>query len=519
MEAIRLMNEKINVDIRMYLIIALGINDYLYEDIENIYSENKLEYYKCYKESVYYNCPMFSSFTTKKHESIKKIAGIIQWEYSNRKNDIIYSLIKKGYKFTWNYLKNREKISVKDLIQTYDNKFSKVKDVTEMELIANMIIAMYMCSKENKIITVDDELGRVIERYFVESQTNCFLKKTYFSDEQIKENRAEIDRLYQIYDISKNIKMSLDNLFEKFIEKDGDKTGYLDTLTKRDASFGKGITKYIGALAGWIKTLDINDSEIFTNIFINSEKMDKYFLEYIYAKADNKLTEDDRDQFLISIMTLDALIYEYKLTKDKYLSGLNDDFYYEIDKLQSEVKIKEKKIVQKEENLKIQKSKIEEENNKLQEELTKLQKENSAQKRQLEQIEDNQKELNSLREYIFSLQSEDDEDLTPSENEDLLQVLSTKKYAVTGGSQSWQKKIKECIPNVIVINQENHGRDISFLDNIEALFINTANFNHAFYKKIMSRMNKNNTKLFYINGNKNAGSTIKYMYNQMCGEK
>ncbi|ADO59970.1 hypothetical protein [Paenibacillus polymyxa] len=90
-----------SVNIRHFMIVSLGGNSFLHTYIDEIYNQRKWEYYECYRNSEMHNDALLPRHVTKNEEKMKQVAGTVEWCYLNNDFDLIYRLIKRGYKFVY----------------------------------------------------------------------------------------------------------------------------------------------------------------------------------------------------------------------------------------------------------------------------------------------------------------------------------------------------------------------------------------------------------------------------------
>ncbi|WP_026568324.1 hypothetical protein [Bacillus sp. UNC41MFS5] len=145
----------INVEIQeqrvlqLYLSIALGGNSYLHPYIDDCYRKKEWDYYEAYQSSGLKEEPLFSMYCTRNEEKIRQVAGIIEWSRINQEFSQIDYLIKKGYKFVYQYLQQHQQIDFEHFTRSYAKRH-KSKVIKEIELIYQNIILWYLCERENK---------------------------------------------------------------------------------------------------------------------------------------------------------------------------------------------------------------------------------------------------------------------------------------------------------------------------------------------------------------------------------
>jgi hypothetical protein len=125
-----------SVNIRHFMIVSLGGNTGLHPYIDELYQDKKWEYYECYRKGDIYNDAFIPRHVTKNEEKMKQVAGIVEWCYLNNDFDLIYRLIKRGYKFVYQYVQqNRLKgVDFDHFEITFIKKFGGSDKVTDLQL-------------------------------------------------------------------------------------------------------------------------------------------------------------------------------------------------------------------------------------------------------------------------------------------------------------------------------------------------------------------------------------------------
>lgn len=510
--------EKMPINIRHYLILALGGNRYLHKYIDEIYQERRWEYFELYRNGNMYDDLLIPRHVTQNEEKMKQVAGIVEWCYKHNNFENIYRLIKKGYKFSYQYVQqHRNKVIDFDHFElAYTKQKGGIEKVTDLNLFYAASIVLYLCHRENRQYTLGNYGALMIEA-MQNLALESFSKQLRFSKAVREKYKNELDEMFKHYGIPRNMKpMSMGKFFELFIEKqmmEKVKSNPLITVQQaRYDVFREGISKYIGSLSNWLKVNGFNEMDLTEWVIITKEDVEIVFLDFIIASQSNSngLSKQDRDLYIIAILYLQALAEVYKETKRLYLDDSQEQRYIEF-------REKEKSIKQKEEELERLKRHYQRELEKqvnamsqLEEELKKTKKELQRLQSELQKREDQSKEFAALREYVYSLNNESAPEQEKS-IEELADRIQQKKIAVIGGHPNWINKMKDVLPNVLFVEVDELNRDLSFVDNLDAVFVSTTFFNHTFYRKLMKYMNNNNTKLYYLSGKINVELTLKEM--------
>ncbi|MED2482491.1 hypothetical protein P4185_16480, partial [Bacillus thuringiensis] len=205
-----------------------------------------------------------------------------------------------------------------------------------------------------------------------------------------------------------------------------------------------------------------------------------------------------------------AMAKMYKDLKKMYLEDKQEETYLAN-------RIKEKKLKEKEESLQKLKKTTEfklkeakEQHLALEKQVKELEKQNARLESEVETLSKEKKELSSLRSFIYGMNSDIPQDTIKLD--DVIHSLKKVKIAVFGGHPNWQLKIKESLPHVRVIDVDSLNKSISFIKNMDYVFVNTHYFNHTFYEKIMKEVNRTNAELVYLNRTTNTEMTLMEMH-------
>ncbi|MFF2531313.1 hypothetical protein ACFVS2_20635 [Brevibacillus sp. NPDC058079] len=507
-----------SVNVRHFLIIALGGNSFLHSYIEDIYQERKWEYYECYRKSNMYKDALIPRHTTKNEEKMKQVAGITEWCYQHNDFEKLYRLIKKGYKFVYQFVQQNRVRGVN--FDQFEVAFLKrnggVEKVSDLQLFYGASVALYLCHKEQLPYELNG-YGRMFLDAMRDVTFEIVAKEFRYSKENKEKFKDRINELFKHYDIPRNMKpMSMGKFFELFIEKQmmkkGEENPFISLEKARQEVFKEGISKYIGSISNWVKNNGINEMDLTESLIITKNDVETAFLDFIISKQfnSNRLTDADRDLYIVAILYIQTLASVYLDTKRLYLDDSQEQHYIELKEIEKSIKEKEEILIEQEQRIRsIEQNRVES-ISLLEEELRKTQKALQQTQIELEKREDHSKEVAALRAYVYSLNTEDSltQELTV---EQLVNRIQQKKVAVVGGHPNWIHKMKEVLPGVSFAEVEEINRDLSYIDNVDVVFVYATFFNHKFYKKLMKYMSNNNTQLVYLSGKSNVELTLREM--------
>ena len=236
------------------------------------------------------------------------------------------------------------------------------------------------------------------------------------------------------------------------------------------------------------------------------------FLEVVYAKKFNYITQAEQDLFFVTCLYLKCISSVYQDTKQLYLDQSKQDYYLEMKSKESQIYEKEAGLFKREQEWQCTHKKLTKTIDGLTEDL----READARIRQLEQqiknMGDYTEEVHALRSFVYSEeQPEKNKDNYPS-LKTIKEFIQSKRIVIFGGYPNWRQKIKETLPTVEFIDVDEKNRDISKIQRFDSVFINTTLFAHSFYKKIIKELRNCETPLFYLNGQNNTEKTVLEMY-------
>ncbi|NMD71447.1 DUF2968 domain-containing protein [Bacillus sp. DNRA2] len=505
--------------IHQFLSIALGGNSYLHPFIEEAYRKNEWEYYEAYQRGELKGNPLFSMYTTKSEEKIRQAAGLVEWCDQNHQFTPVDSLIKKGYKFAYQYMQQQLEIDFEHFMRAYAKR-QKSKIIKEIDLIYQNIVLWYLCVREKKPFKTNNVAWESFQNILNTSMNDAKLQNLMFCDSKYAEHKEEIESLYRHYQIPKNPRFDslgvfIDFLISHNLMKIHKKRPNLSSEKAERLVFQEYPTKYIGALGGWLKTLNIHELDATENIPFTKHHLDMVFLELIYAKKYNYISAEDQDLFFISCLYMQCLGIHYRETKTLYLDESKHDFYIEMKAKEIQIAKQEADLHRRLQDWRMTNHRKQKEIDGLTQELREAQSKIRQLEQQINELEDYSSEVHALRDYIYwedhGEKSNQHHEKLPT-IDDMSKLIHEKRIVIFGGSPNWRHKLKEHLPNVEFVDVDEKNRDISKIQRFDAVFINTSVFAHTFYKKIMKELNKCQTPLYYLNGQCNTERTILEMY-------
>lgn len=541
------------LNIRHMLIVALGINRNAWEEINNIYSQNEEVYHNIYLNSRFRNDLVKRIFSIKTESMINKAIGIVEYSYKQKNFLTIERIIRKIHPSIVNYVKKAHTVDVGKFYIQYG-----LIDMNEDEIfsiITSLIFVSYRYDKqisdEGAISLIGDkwsEFGRTVASGIYNKNINGIEGEERINElvehlhlYNLKEEKIIKEEALSCYDLFiYNKEDKIDCSLETFISEDIEQKTYNDLgftedykkcLNKirsmnleeysscRMSQFGKGINRYVGSLARFIKSFGLDSSDIFVDTPIDNEILEKIFIDFYRGVHYNNLPLESKELYIASSIYLYNLIYLYKDSKEFYLNKEAEDKYIELKSLEKkldeeQVKMtalkKEQKSIINEKDAEIKELKrklkeLEKDNAKKESGIIKLKDENIK-------LQETKKDLTSKVDVLNNLIIDrDKEEVTSESKEDKLKVINEHKIGVFGGRNSI-KGLSDDLINVYFYDNQN--QDISSLNQLDMVFINTDFISHAFTNKIKSVTNKYKVPMKYLAGT-NTDLMIDVIYKEL----
>ncbi|MDP4156070.1 MAG: hypothetical protein Q8929_10585 [Bacillota bacterium] len=511
-----LLQEHAQIILDQFLSIALGGNSFLHPYIEDYYQKNEWEFYEAYQRSELKGNPLFLRYSTNSEDKIRKVAGMVEWCNQNQQFGLLDQLIKKGYKFAYQYLQHRSHIDFDHFMRSYAQR-QKSKIVKEIELLYQNIVLWYLCVRENKPFNTMNIAWKSFQNVLSSSINETQLEKEFFSKKIIGKHAEEINELYREYHIPKNLRFDSLGSFIEFLISNNFKQ-LSETNLDDDAEsieqkvFQESPSKYIGALGGWLKILKIHELDATEKVSFTKTDLDTVFLEILYVKKYNYISNADQDLFFIACLYLKCLSSLYRESKQLYLDSAKQDFYLEMKSKEAQIRNQEADLLRRQQAWEFAHKRQQKEMEGLTEELREAHSKIRQLEQQIENMEDYSEEVHALRNYAYREEGNDYHfDNAPTINT-MAEYIQSKRIVIFGGSPNWRQKLKELLPSVEFVDVDDKNRDISKIQRVDAVFINTSVFAHAFYKKIMKELGKSKTPLYYLNGQNNTEKNILEIY-------
>lgn len=497
-----------------FLCIALGGNGFLHPYLDELYRKNEWEYFEAYQKSDLRETPLFTMYTAKSEEKIRQVAGILEWCRQKGQFGILDQLIKKGYKFVYHYVKQKQSVDIEHFMRSYAKR-QKNKAIKEIELIYQNIVLWYLCEREDKLLHKNNIGWESFQDLLSSTWNDINVQEELFSKQRLNQYEEEIGLLYKKYNIPKNFRFDSLGFFIDFLISNSyinnkDMHSSIETKVQQESP-----SRIIFAIGGWLKNLKIHELDATEQIPFIKEDLDEVFLEMIYAKKYKSITNEEQDLFFVSCLYLKCLSFHFHQTKRVYLDDSKQQKYIEMQTREALLKQEEDKLLKMQQEWELTIRKQQNEIEGLKQDLRDAHLKMRFLEEKIEGMDDDSKEVHALRNLVYS--EEQDEfhtDELPSLTI-IKECIRSKRVIVFGGSPNWRQKLKNLLPTMEFVDADEINRDLSKIQRADAVFINTSVFGHSFYKKIMKEISLCNTPLFYLNGKSNVEKTTLEIYKSL----
>lgn len=485
-------------DIHMLITMAIGSRDILHEEISLIYKENRVIYYEQYKKSPYYDDSRLQSLSVQNYQAIQQFIGIYLYEQSLDSTSSTMRLIKKGYRFVYNFVNNHLKVDLYKLRDDYIGYVKKHSFEKNIHLAYLFGIALFLCKQLDKEIIFDS--------FDVELIKNT-IGQVFLEIEAKPENRGEVGTFLEEYrslGMSKEFSLPLKDL--------------IITLTKsheQGQTTSHELYKGLSKVALILQYCNINPLDIQNITNIDQAKIKEILSLCLSAKELFEVSEDIHS-LMGSYLLIYALATDYNLTKHNLIVTSQEEAQLELMNLKRKY---EQSIlsVQQEEAQRIAKvSQLTDSNKRLIDKVQSLEKQLYRQEKKSEEDKEKIAQLMEERELLTrQIELMKGAPLEEISTEEMASVLNENICVIVGGLKSWQEQLRKYIPTARFIQPEELNINLDFLVGADLVFFNETINNHAMYHKIKSKLENTNTPICYSGSNTNVHLSLKKMYEEI----
>lgn len=456
----------VQINLLGFLCEAWGQNKKIYKDIDRLYQKRKYEFYKLAKKHELYNHQIITEGSLLQEEYSKKALGILLYQREYPEDEEIISdidkIVEKGWPYVFTYVVNFNTISFYDFMQRLIKKNKGIENLTDDELNTNLTMLMVMALSMNKNIVKD--------KFYNDTLLNFQLRMEHYSEDH--PSRISLKKA-----TPENIE-SINNLKKAIFNKIGPVKDYATLL---EYLHGRPRYERIAFLFDYERV----SSSILYSIEFTEKDIDEILFAYILCTRSTEIDIDDVIDYYVSSIYTRGLIKAYKAVKQHYFKNNKETMYLEMECLERRIQdlSNENRFYQA--RLKT-----------VEEKLAEAEKKIAKLEAELEKERQKDEELNSLREFMFSLDSEVEYKESSAIDMDKLKQV---KAVIIGGHNKWQQRMKELLPNFIFIHTDMLNFDLSVLDDIEYVFFYINYLNHAMYYRVIDYVKGTDIKIRYIN--------------------
>ena len=479
-------NKQIDITPFIAFAVAIGGNN-VRKEIDKIYKENKYTFYRYAKESVFYDNTALTGGDIITEEYARKTLGILLYLFKNQDRSLLEKVIKairknKMYRLADNYVSKNGwqfKPFAAALTKKTNGAFLNKIDTDLFNSVC--VLGIFLSNAYGKKVVKNEGFQAFIE--MLHGLETIYTTPNPVLEEKIKGNKIKTaifegksaryaDQVWEIL----NVKRGLNDL------PGAASVGVLFNLNKLEISCLERST----ALSG--KDID---------------SIIKSFEYFKQAAA----TEKDTDT-LILLYYIVILIKAYNIVKEEFFKNNKETMFAEVEAIKKEKN-----------SLLIEKNRVEEENKHLKSELQniknqtyiiqKLERNIEKLKKNLEEERAIKTELNALREFVFSLKSEQ-----VQEKEENIIPIIRKKGIFVGGYDSLFAKLKQYLPKFSFVSGELNKFDESLLDNAGVVVVYPEVISHALYYFTVDEAKKRGIPVVFVKGT-NVSSMMKAIYKKI----
>lgn len=275
-----------------------------------------------------------------------------------------------------------------------------------------------------------------------------------------------------------------------------------DYENARHQQFQDGFNRYIGCYTRYMTRLGMDSHDILVDIKLSKESLDLMLEDFGCSVRDNQASEKEQALYVASTLLIYNLVQHYQRIKEDYLDVKAEKQYLELQTLDATLK---------EEHHKLEKLKNE------QEQMFKAQQDELEQlRKKVKTLEvENKKLQTTLEKEEVQVQSLETQQRSFNQStlslDEKVSFLNDYRIGIFGGRKNI-RELSALIKNITLYDALNE--DLSSIQGLDMVFMNTDYINHAFTSKIRSVSEKLKVPTRYITG-VNRELLIESMYEEL----
>lgn len=509
----------------------------LHVDIRRMYEKDELKYDRlCDTVQMDFNA-IYRKYPYEKAMQMQMCFGLCYDSVINQQFHQLYPMIRKAYKFSWNYVETYRSFDGQVFLGKWMKKYPA--DYYPLQVLLKMYSIAVVLSemKGYPVIRYDEIMIQKVIQYINDIWSQAFdISLPSLEGMDIQTESEEINEVLQYISNPKNLLENFRDLFLKEMQQlklSHQIIGkcYCEACikTKEDQAQAERLLyeKVIRqGSAQWLKVFDFlfhlldMDAPSFTvNVKIHSQQL-RYFIRFLEeAHESYNLSEKMYLPCLFFYLYMIALYKDYQNVRNLLYKNPKQSVYLlEMEKSKN----REAELLRKNEQFKRKYQMLQKENERLRQLLAEAnKKEQRIQREMHQQLKarlDFSEEVYALRAYIIGLDQDERCSVSVSE-EKQIQALKKIRIAVIGGAYDWHKKLKTILPETVFFYADHYLKQYATLRSCKYVFINTKILSHKSYDKLMEIIEKNYLPFFYLKGHRNISLTISEMYSFIFPEK
>lgn len=432
-------------DLLPFAVEALGYNQKIYKDIDRLYQTRKYDFYRAAKAHELYTHQIVTEGALLQEEYCKKALGILLYASGDEElAEALSAIFRKGWTYAYLFVQNNAQVDLKRFMGNVVKKAGGIDKVSDDWLNAQIFVVYFLALSAGKPI-VENDLKATFERMLVDRWNH------YREDDptRISLSSATPERLAQVKDLKRRIFAE----YGRFVD-----------FKSMYGLFGR--AEKMALLFDFER---LSCESVFNTVEFSECDIEEILLAYGPPKEINLNHAID---FLVDAMYVRYMAKAYNEVKRRYFANNKETAYIELEGLEKDLSAAKGEISRLSGLL----SGAQDENKQLEREIPRL-------KAELAEETKNRQELNSLREFLFSLDRQEEyEEAVPYD----LAELKNLKAVLVGGHEKWQARMKGLLPGFIFIHPDNMAFDLRLLDGVDIIFIYTQYISHAIYQRVMS---------------------------------
>lgn len=439
---------------------------------------------------------------------IKKAEYLYLYKLKKEQNELdswILTLIKRASKKLYDFAYSHKCPNLIKLINFINKNYDiSIKDLTSENGFEYPLYYYYLYTFKSRGLTSfeipmeDAEIGYQVKKVIIAGLSNAVIMKKGSADTSAY-NPSDVVAAEKLYKELTGNYLKKHQSFKDFLENSPNAP-----------------KKYIGSYMSMRYVLQIFEFNFF-ELFSRMSFTNRDFYQ-LYIKLKNHISVTNVTFSNLSVHIVEGLfllslikeINEFRNKPELDTLSIEMEFTNEILKYMEENQNQNERL----KSLKEEIVQLKEMNNRLLLELNSLRKEQKQQIVLEEERDKNKKELQILRETLFS-----GEEVVPElEHMDLetqIDYIKSFKLTLVGGHPNFHKNIKRILPSIKIVGAEQLSISLDFIKKMDALIFVTSYNSHSQYKRIQKYWDSDNTRLIFINTQRNTDELIYLLYDKL----